>query len=231
MTLKLLDIQDWRNTIEVKHRTSADLLKNVYDEEIEQKDPDDFISTTRFEGMIIDFIGSSMRLSDIMDTIWHGSSLKRGEILIKSLEIIPKNIYKYIIIDIIPCYELKYSLISLVASDICIVPVRPTNDDLGRTIIMMQELRKKSGMDEKNFQKKIYFLLNMIQKQSHKEKFRRDFRNILLKKFPNANFFNKYIENHIHFTRVGTKSERGDDLSKVRNFFKPFYEEFKERFS
>lgn len=80
------------------------------------------------------------------------------------MQIIPSSTYKYLLIDVIPCYGLKYALLNLIASEICFVPLRLTLNDLGRTILMMRELEKKASgeVSKKEFQRKLVFIFNIV---------------------------------------------------------------------
>lgn len=230
LTLKLKDIQDYYNEIELQKRTSADLLKAANQGELAQKDYKDYVVRSRFKNMNLDFIASSIRLEDVMGEILYGSSLGRSKKLKESLQIIPSNAYKYILIDVIPCYGLRYALLNLIASDICFVPLRLTLNDLGRTILMMRELGKKASgeIGQKEYQRKLVFIFNIVRfwDENNSSKYGE----LLLDKFPDASFFENFISKGISFTRINTKDEKKDDEKNIRDSFKPFFAEFEERF-
>lgn len=226
LTLTLKDIQEYYSDIEKKERTSADLLKVANRGEISQKDYKDYISRSRFKAVNLDFIASSIRLEDVMGEIWYGSTLGRSKKLKEALQIIPSNVYKYIFIDVIPCYGLKYALLNLIASEICLVPLRATPNDLGRTILMMRELEKKasSELGKREFQKKLVFVFNIIRFWDEKKVSK--YGDILLSKFPDAEYFKGFISQTISFSRINTNIEKSEDENKVRNAFKSFYNDF-----
>lgn len=230
LTLNLTEIQDYYNDMELQKRTSADLLKAVNRKTIANKDYSDFISRSRFKDVNLNYIASSIRLEDVMGEIWYGSSLGRSKKLKESLEIIPADVYKYIIIDVIPCYGLKYALLNLIASDICFVPLRLTLNDLGRTIMMMRELEKKASgeLEKEEYQKKLIFVFNMVRHWDEKEVDK--YGKLLIDKFPDASYYKSFISKAVSFTRINTKEEKRDDVQKVRDSFKPFFDEFGKQF-
>ncbi|MFO8017355.1 MAG: ParA family protein [Promethearchaeia archaeon] len=229
LTLKLKDIQKYYADIENHKRTSADLLKLANRNELAKSDIKQFISRSRFQSVTLDFIASSIRLEDVMGEIWYGSSLGRSKKLQQSLKFIPKKTYNYILIDVIPCYGLKYALLNVIASDICFVPLRITLNDLGRTILMMRELGKKASgeiaVDE--LQKKLIFIFNMV--RHYDEDLVSSYGKRLLKEFPNATYFDNFISKRVHFNRINTQEEKSGDEAKVREAFTPFYEEFEDK--
>lgn len=230
LTLKLTNIQDYYSDIELKKRTSADLLKAANQGKLTQKDYTDYISRSRFKNVNLDFIASSIRLEDVMGEIWYGSSLGRSKKLKESLQLIPSEAYKYILIDVIPCYGLKYALLNLIASEVCFVPLRLTLNDLGRTILMMRELEKKASgeVSKKEFQKKLVFIFNIVRfwDEANSSKYAE----LLLEKFPEASFFENFISKAVSFSRINTADEKKTDENNIRDSFKPFYKEFEERF-
>jgi len=230
LTLKLTNIQDYYSDIELKKRTSADLLKAANQGELTQKEHKDFISRSRFKTVNLDYIASSIRLEDVMGEIWYGSSLGRSKKLKESLQIIPQGIYNYILIDVIPCYGLKYALLNLIASEICFVPLRLTLNDLGRTILMMRELEKKASgeVSKKEFQKKLVFIFNIVRHWDENNSSK--YAQLLLEKFPDARFFENFISKAISFNRINTTDEKNTDEKNIRESFKPFFNEFEDRF-
>ncbi len=235
LTLNLKDFRDYKKEIEDKAKTSADLLEKVIEggklRDLEFKY---YISNAYFQGVAIDFIASSIRLEDVMGKIWHTTSAGHSEKKLRdALKLMPSDLkYDYIILDNIPCYGLTYALTSLFASDICIVPLRLTYNDLGRTIGMirkLQETAEKFELSEEEFSNKLYFLFNQVETQYKREGKIPDYKREIQNEFPKATIFYKYIGSQVGFTRIGTKEEQPSDSRNVRKIFTIFYEEFESK--
>lgn len=230
LTLKLMKIQNYYHNIENKKKTSADLLKKISKEDPNSINHLDYISSVRFKNVTMDFIGSSIRLEDVMGDIWYGSSLGRHKKLMEAIDIIPDENYDYILIDVIPCYGLKYALLNLVAADYIILPLRTTLNDIYRTKMMMKELQKKAKTEigPQEFQKKLYFCFNMV--NQYDEDLVPKFGEWLLDDFPDSHYFSQFIKKRKSFDRMNTDNEKSYDMNKIKEVFNPFYDEFKAKF-
>ncbi|MBD3213489.1 MAG: AAA family ATPase [Candidatus Lokiarchaeota archaeon] len=230
LTLKLMKIQTYYHEIENKKKTSADLLKKISKEESTNINHLDYISSARFKAVKMDFIGSSIRLEDVMGDIWYGTSLGRRKKLKEAIEIIPGDNYEYVLIDVIPCYGLKYALLNLVAADYIILPLRTTLNDIYRTKMMMNELQKKvkTEIGKSEFQKKLNFCFNMV--NPYDEDLVPKFGEWLLDDFPDSHYFKKFIKKRKSFDRMNTDNEKSYDINNVKEVFEPFYKEFKKNF-
>lgn len=230
LTLKLIKIQNYYHEIENKKKTSADLLKRISKEESKDINYLNYISSIRFKNVTMDFIGSSIRLEDIMGDIWYGSSLGRHKKLKEAIETIPDDNYDYILIDVIPCYGLKYALLNLVAADYILLPLRTTLNDIYRTKMMMKELQKKAKTEigRQEFQKKLYFCFNMV--NPYDEDLAPKFGEWLLDDFPDSHYFNQFIKKRKSFDRMNTDNEKSYDMNKIKEVFDPFYSEFTVKF-
>lgn len=235
LTLNLRNFRDYKKDIDDKARTSADLLEKTIDG-VDSRTFDFryYISNASFQRIPLDFIASSIRLEDVMGKIWHTTTAGHSEKKLRqALNLIPIDLnYDFIILDNIPCYGLTYALTSLFASDICIVPLRLTYNDLGRTIGMirkLQETAEKYELSEEDFSKKLYFLFNRVETQYKREGKIPEYRKEILDEFPKATIFNKYVGNQVGFTRIGTKEEMASDSRNVKRIFNIFYEEFEKK--
>ncbi len=230
LTLTLKDYAKYKTELEDKKKTSADLLRLT----IEGKTESDYdfgglFADSNFEGIPLDFIASSLRLEEVMSTIWH-THAGHGEKKLKlALENIPSRLnYETIIIDNVPCYALNYALMTLFASDICIVPMRLTRNDLGRTISMMLKLQEYASiyeMTKETFFEKLRFVFNDVAHYK-KEKKIRSYKTELLDGIPKAKIFNYVIDRQIGFTRINTKDSTSKDVNNVKEKFRPFFKEF-----
>ncbi len=230
LTLKLIKIQKYYHEIENKKKTSADLLRKIAKEEAVGTDYIYYLASTRFKSVTLDFIGSSIRLEDIMGDIWYGTSLGRHKKLKEALDLIPEENYDYILIDVIPCYGLKYALLNIVAADHIIMPLRTTLNDIYRTRMMMNELQKKAKTEigREEFQNKLYFCFNMV--NSYDEDLVPKFGEWLLEDFPDSHFFSQFIKKRKSFDRINTDNEKSYDMNNVKEVFEPFFQEFERKF-
>lgn len=63
--------------------------------------------------------------------------------------------YRYIVVDTAPFFDVRYTVAAIAASDLVIIPLRPTVTDLVRTKRMVERLKKTGVAD-----KPIFFLFN-----------------------------------------------------------------------
>ena len=193
-----------------------------------------FISKGSFQGIPLEFIASSIRLEDVMGKIWHTTTAGHSEKKLKeAINYIPSNLnYDFILLDNIPCYGLTYALVSVFASDICIIPLRLTINDLGRTIGMikkLQETASKFELSKDKFSKQLYFLFNIVETQYKREGKIPDYKKEIYNAFPNSTIFDKYVGRQAGFSRIGTKEEKPTDNRNVKKIFSLFYQEFERK--
>ncbi|GAB4314183.1 MAG: ParA family protein [Promethearchaeota archaeon] len=229
LTLRFLNIHEYFNEVETVQRTSADLIRRVHSQEVGRWDEaNQYVRQVNFKGIPLYLVPSSIRLEDVLGEIWHGSSLGRGKTLQSTLSVFPED--STIFVDVIPCYELKYALLTLIASDCIVVPLRPTPNDMGRTILMMRQLAKKASpeVEEETFQSKLCFAFNMVRHQDEKRV--QVYKQTLVEKFPGARVFREDVPTRVSFNRIGTGEERGDDEKNVKEVLRKFLGEFEEVF-
>ncbi|NIQ04925.1 MAG: hypothetical protein GWO20_04065, partial [Candidatus Korarchaeota archaeon] len=101
--------------------------------------------------------------------------------------------------------------------DICIVPLRVTVNDAGRTALILRELQKKSGLGKKEFINKIIFLFSIV--PYYKQDKIDTYKDELYKTFPGAQFFEQSIKKTVSFTRVSTNQQKSKDIKKVEDAF------------
>ena len=236
LTLLLKEIREYKKDIEDMGYTTADLLEKSVNNPSRTFDFSQFINRADFKGLTLDIIPASIRLEDILGTIWHSTTGgHREKKFKKALDYVIENKnYDYIFIDNIPCYALMYSIASLFASDYCIIPLRLTVNDLYRTIQMIRKLQKTAEgyeMSERDFYDRIYFVFNQVETQYSREEKIPDYKKELREGCPGAKFFDEFIPDRVAFRRIGTKEERSSDARKVREKFKPFYEDFLKKIS
>ncbi len=227
-TLSLKDYAAYKTELEDKRRTSADLL-NVTIEGESNFDFDRLLAESSFEGLPLDFIASSLRLEEVMSKIWH-THTGHGEKKLKlAIGYIPPRLnYEYIIIDNVPCYALNYALMAVFASDVCIIPLRLTRNDLGRTISMMLKLQEYANiyeMSKDTFFNKLIFIFNDVAHYINEERIK-NYKKELLKCIPKAKIFDEIIARQIGFTRINTKESTAKDVSNVKEKFGPFFKDF-----
>lgn len=227
LTLSLKDYEEYQGT-QGEKRTSSYLLKAAKEGNFD-RDVEALISRARFKKSLR-FISSSMELADTIGEIWYGESLGRGKVLKRAIDYIsPQLPYDYILIDVIPCYEVKYTLLTLLASDYCIIPLRPALADLGRTKNMFSKLKErvKTSLSPKEVENKLYFLFNRV-RNADEDKIK-TYGKKLKNTFPETTVFDNYIEKTVSFRRLNTNEEKSYDERKVRSAFDSFYKEFKEK--
>ncbi|KKK80820.1 hypothetical protein LCGC14_2819670 [marine sediment metagenome] len=235
LTLNLFDFADYKRDLEDHNKTSADFLESTLKtDKLRKFDFNHVISTAFFQKYKLDLIASSIRLETVMGSIWYNPTSGHREKKLKEAlgYIPPKFNYDYIIIDSIPCYAIVYAMTTLYASDVCIIPLRLTRNDLGRTISMIKKLQEDMEnveVNEDDFYNKLLFVFNRVNTQySYDDKVPR-YIDEIRKAMPKAQFFDKFIGQQAGFPRIGTSEEKSDDAKKVKKAFEPFFEDFMEK--
>ncbi len=235
LTLNLFDFADYKRDLEDHNKTSADFLElTLRPDELRKFDFNHVISTASFQKYNLDLIASSIRLETVMGSIWYNPSSGHRETKLKDAlgYITSKFNYDYIIIDSIPCYAIVYAMTTLFASDKCIVPLRLTRNDLGRTISMIKKIQEdmeQVKVSEDEFYNKLLFVFNRVNTQYHYDKKISSYIDEIRKAIPKAQFFDEYIVQQAGFPRIGTTEQKPEDSKNVKKLFEPFFKDFIEK--
>jgi len=228
LSLRLIEFKRYLERVRRK-RTIADLLAKL--KEGDDVDYHEFITEVKFKEIYFDVIVSSEDLSEVIDTTWYGSEAGREYTLQELIDTLGmRKDYDLIIIDTIPFYEPKYSIITLFASDISIIPLRPTFIDALRTINMIKTLRSKTRkifQDEIIFFNKFIGVFNMVETGTKAEKNIKNYKTFMNDALPRLRFLTNYVTKRIAFQRIGTKEEQSDDEKNVKTAFGEVFKEIK----
>jgi chromosome partitioning protein len=205
-------------------RTISNLVKELMEGRGRYKE---YIAEGRVGELNLHILPSDSRLSDVIDSLWFGPRAKR-ELILSTLvrDSGLADEYDFVILDTIPFYDRKYTTLTMYASDIYLVPLRPTIMDSYRTRSMLKELPKIASMEEKSIYKKTKLVFNMFKPKTRQEDTISAYKDLFLKEFPGIYVFDNYLRNLISFSRFGTEEEDKKDRKEIEQEFKPLFDEF-----
>jgi len=215
---------------EDKGKTLTRILHLIF-EERRPVDLRDFLVSRPYpssKDLELDLIMPDLRLTNIMDTLW--VSRARREIILKRVldELDVRRKYDVTIIDTIPFFDRKYSVLVSYAVDKIIIPLRPTIIDVYRTQTMLKELPQATAMEEDELYSRIGLVFNMVRSKKQAE-FIDTYVSLLRSKiYSRLKTFSSHIPYYIAFSRVGTEEEQQGDREKVRSTLKGLFEEVSE---
>ena len=215
---------------EDKGKTLTRILHLIF-EERRPVDLRDFLVSRPYpssKDLELDLIMPDLRLTNIMDTLW--VSRARREIILKRVldELDVRRKYDITIIDTIPFFDRKYSVLVSYAVDKIIIPLRPTIIDVYRTQTMLKELPQATAMEEDELYSRIGLVFNMVRSKKQAE-FIDTYVSLLRSKiYSRLKTFSSHIPYYIAFSRVGTEEEQQGDREKVRSTLKGLFEEVSE---
>ena len=228
LSLRVLSFRVYQGR--VRNGKTIDRLIKKFHEGEEDVDYRDYVTECRYHGIFFNLIISTERLSEVIDTIWYGSEAGREYLLrdvIENLGLL--NDWDLVILDTIPFYEPKYSILTYMASDLCIVPLRPSIIDVTRTINMLNTLKRKIRRiirDERELMSRFGIVFNLVWKGRRSERKIPEYKNrISNETSPHAYLFEKYILDREAFRRINTQEETRSDLNTIQQIFSPVYEE------
>ena len=215
---------------EDKGKTLTRILHLIF-EERRPVDLRDFLVSRPYpssKDLELDLIMPDLRLTNIMDTLW--VSRARREIILRRVldELDVRRKYDVTIIDTIPFFDRKYSVLVSYAVDKIIIPLRPTIIDVYRTQTMLKELPQATAMEEDELYSRIGLVFNMVRSKKQAE-FIDTYVSLLRSKiYSRLKTFSSHIPYYIAFSRVGTEGEQQGDREKVRSTLKGLSEEVSE---
>jgi len=215
---------------EDKGKTLTRILHLIF-EERRPVDLRDFLVSRPYpssKDLELDLIMPDLKLTNIMDTLW--VSRARREIILKRVldELDVRRKYDVTIIDTIPFFDRKYSVLVSYAVDKIIIPLRPTIIDVYRTQTMLKELPQATAMEEDELYSRIGLVFNMVRSKKQAE-FIDTYVSLLRSKiYSRLKTFSSHIPYYIAFSRVGTEEEQQGDREKVRSTLKGLFEEVSE---
>ncbi len=230
LSLRVLPFSRYQDKVRIGH-TIDRLLKKHKEGELSRDNYKDFVTEFQHRsGSIFHLIISTENLSEVIDTIWYGSEAGR-EYLIRDL-ITSLKLYEdwdLVILDTIPFYEPKYSILAFLASDTCIIPLRPNIIDITRTINMLNTLKRKLRriiQDEKEMMSRVVMLFNMVWKRRKSEQRIPNYiQKVKNEISPHIHFLNSYIYDREPFRRILTREEESRDLNEIQAVFDNVYKE------
>ncbi len=215
---------------EDKGKTLTRILHLIF-EERKPIDLRDFLVSRPYpssKDLELDLIMPDLKLTSIMDTLW--VSRARREIILKRVldELDVRRKYDITIIDTIPFFDRKYSVLVSYAVDKMVIPLRPTIIDVYRTQTMLKELPQATAMEEDELYSRIGLVFNMVRSKKQAE-FIDTYISLLRSKiYSKLKVFNSHIPYYIAFSRVGTEEEQQGDREKVKSTLKGLFEEVSE---
>ena len=193
----------------------------------EEVRPGDFIEQGLVGGVYLDVIASDSRLAEVIDHIWHGPRAAREYLsrnVLRDSGLIER--YDFVILDTIPFYDKKYTILTIHASDRYVIPLRPTIVDTYRTSVMLRELPMIASMEDKVIYGKTSLVFNMVKEGSRQTDEISKYGELFLEKFPGVRVFKNYLRNLVGFSRFSTEEEIPEDRKRVEREFNPLFEEF-----
>jgi len=230
ISLSWLIVREERTLVgwEDKGRTLSRVFTKVIKEEA-PVDLADYVIGRPFpsrQDLEIDALVPDLELIDLINSLWFGSRVRREYMLGDVLEALrAREKYDLTVVDTIPFYDMKYTVLTLMASDMCLVPLRPTLIDTYRTGMMLRQLPKVTGLDERELYPKLGLVFNMV-KTSRQERSLERYRAYLLDNSDSrVKIFESHLPHKIGFSRIGTAEEGRGDRESVKEAFSPFFEE------
>lgn len=229
LSLYLLDEDKLVDSVD-KGRTISNLVEKVSGGK--SFDLNDFILEGRLGEVYLDLMVADSRLSEVIDRLWFGAKAGREYLLSRVLRDTGlTERYDFVVLDTIPFYDKKYTLLTIYASDSYVIPLRPTLVDTHRTQNMLRELPAIASMDEGVIYRRSSLIFNLLKGETQEREISDKYRDLFLRRFPGIYVFQNYLKNLISFSRFGTEEERRgkgeDDRRKVKENFEPVFEEFK----
>ncbi len=212
---------------ERRGRTLTRIFKKIFDEG-EPVELQDYLISKGYPSPRdpeLDIIMPDLKLTEIVDTLW--INRPRREYLLSRIleELRVRDQYDVIIVDTIPFFDRKYSVMISYAADKMLVPLRPTIIDVYRTQTMIKELPKATAMKESNLYDRMSLIFNMVRTSKQKANIETYEDLMRTKVHPKLKFFNSHIPYYISFSRIGTEEEGSGDRDRVKNTLRPVFNE------
>lgn len=216
---------------EEKERTLTRIFQLKFEEErrVELKD---FLITKRYpsgDDLPIDLIIPDLKFTGIIDSLWVNRP-RREDMLADVLEELEvRDKYDLTIVDTIPFFDRKYSILLTYAVDRMLVPLRPTIIDVYRTQTMLRELPKATALKDREVFSKIGLIYNMVRRGTNQEKNIGNYTDFLRGKvYYDLKVFENVVHHYIAFSRIGTEEEDRKDRDTVRKEMQGLFEEVRE---
>ena len=207
-----------------KGRTISSLVEELMKGRVRYQE---YIAEGRVGELSLDILPSDSRLSSVIDNMWFGPGAKRELLLSRIVRDSGlADEYDFVILDTIPFYDRKYATLTIYASDIYLVPLRPTIMDSYRTKVMLEELPRIASMEEKSICERTKLIFNMVKSKTKQEDMIPKYKDLFVKEFPRIYVFDSYLRNLISFSRFGTEEEDKKDRKEIEQEFKPLFDEF-----
>ena len=215
--------------IEKNKQTLSKLLDEIISE-CKDIDLGRYIHSGKYKETFLDIVVPDYHLCEVIDKLWYGPSAKKEIKLRRLIEYIKQQRpYDLIIIDTIPFYDRKYTVLAMYASDYIIVPVRPTVIDVYRTGLMLKDLpRLLEESEESLYKGRLGMIFNMVKSSKQRTRINKVYcKELETKITPYIKFFNTFLPHSISFSRIATSDEQKNDYSEVEKKFNSLYQEIK----
>ena len=228
LSLWIMD-EDRIVSLDWKGRTLASLLEAFL--RGEKVDVRDAVAEVKFKDVELDLVIPGDRLADVVESIRYGTSamLDWHEALDWCLlRSGARDAYDVVVIDTIPFYDPKYTVVAIQASDRCVVPVRPTRLCVHRTLRMLRRLPRIMKREEELYEM-MGVIFNMVDERSHLKRLS-EYRGMLSHVSERLKVFDSYVKKAVALSRIGTEEEAAgsrSDVKRVEEVIRKFYGEFK----
>jgi len=192
----------------------------------------DFLITKRYPSdrdLPIDLIIPDLKFTNIVDSLWVNRA--RREMMLRDVleELDVREKYDLTIIDTIPFFDRKYSILLTYAVDRMIVPLRPAIIDVYRTQTMLRELPRATALKDEEIYGKIGILFNMVRANTKQARNIGTYTDLIRRKvYAELKVFETVIPYYVSFSRIGTEEEQSGDREKVRKSVEALFKEVSE---
>ncbi len=213
---------------EEKGRTLTRIFQLKFERE-KQIDLKDFLITKRYPSdrdLPIDLIIPDLKFTNVVDSLWVNRA--RRETMLKDVleDLGVRESYDLTIIDTIPFFDRKYSILLTYAVDKMIVPLRPAIIDVYRTQTMLKELPRATALKDEEVFDKVGILFNMVRANTRQARNIGTYTDLIRRKvYAELKVFKTVIPYYVSFSRIGTEEEQQGDRDKVRRSLEGLFSE------
>ncbi len=215
---------------ESKGRTITEIIRKIFDEE-KEVDYKDYLISRGYpspQDLELDLLMPDLKLTEVIDNLWINRP-KRELIIDKVIRDLGlRDEYDLVIIDTIPFFDRKYTVMLIYAADRLLVPLRPTIIDVYRTQTILRSLPKASALSSDEIYSNIGLVFNMVRTTKQKESIPK-YKDLMMTKLGNQlRFFDSSIGYYVSFSRIGTEEEVKGDRNTVKEKLRGLFEELRE---
>ncbi len=213
---------------EERGRTLTRIFQLKFERE-KRIDLKDFLITKRYPSdrdLPIDLIIPDLKFTNVVDSLWVNRA--RRETMLRDVleELGVRERYDLTIIDTIPFFDRKYSILLTYAVDKMIVPLRPAIIDVYRTQTMLKELPRATALKDEEVFGKVGILFNMVRANTRQARNIGMYTDLIRRKvYAELKVFETVIPYYVSFSRIGTEEEQQGDRDRVRKSLEGLFSE------